>query len=182
VAVRRGVVVLFLCGLPAAGCGDDPGAELDVDTPATLVVTSAAFGEGEDIPVRFTCDGEETSPPLAWSGRSTDSGAWALVVDDPDAPGDTFVHWVVLDIPRTTRSVDPGSVPAGAVEAVNSAGTTTYAGPCPPSGEHHYRFTVYALSTPTGLAEGAGLDDALEAIGSAAVASGTLQGVYTRGS
>jgi Raf kinase inhibitor-like YbhB/YbcL family protein len=117
---------------------------------------------------------------LAWTddagGRPA---AWALVVDDPDAGG-TFVHWVVLDIPPATRSIAAGSVPAGATQAMNSAGSAAYAGPCPPSGTHHYRFTVYALSAPTGLPDGAATEDAIAKIRSAAQAKGTLVGLYAR--
>jgi Raf kinase inhibitor-like YbhB/YbcL family protein len=146
-------------------------------------VTSTEFADGEAIPVAFTCDGAETSPPLAWNGDAgAKPAAWALVVDDPDAPGGTFVHWVVLDIPPATRSVAAGAVPAGSTQATNSSGSAAYAGPCPPSGTHHYRFTVYALTAPTGLADGASTDDALAKIRSAAEAKGTLVGVYARGS
>jgi Raf kinase inhibitor-like YbhB/YbcL family protein len=177
VARRRGILVALLCSLSVAGCGDAP-AELDVDTAATLEVTSEAFSDGGTIPVQFTCDGEETSPPLTWAGPPGDARAWALVVDDPDAPGGTFVHWVVLDVPLATRSLAAGSVPPGTAQAVNSAGQASYAGPCPPSGTHHYRFTVYGLSEPTGLSDGAALDDALQMIRSAASAHGSLVGVY----
>ena len=167
------------------GCGGhDASAPPDVGAAATLVVTSTAFAAGEAIPTRFTCDGQEVSPPLAWTAgdgpTTTRPEAWALVVDDPDAPGGTFVHWVVLDIPPATRSVGVGQVPAGAAQAVSSAGSASYAGPCPPSGTHHYRFTVYALSEPTGLSDGASTDDALAAIRSRADAQGTLVGVYSR--
>jgi Raf kinase inhibitor-like YbhB/YbcL family protein len=144
-------------------------------------VTSASFTDGGAIPVRFTCDGDQTSPPLSWSdGADATPAAWALVVDDPDAPGGTFVHWVVFDIPAGTRSVAPGAVPAGGRQAVGSAGSAGYAGPCPPSGTHHYRFTVYALSAPTGLDDGVGADDALAGIRAGADAQGTLVGTYAR--
>lgn len=161
-----------------AGCGGDQGHEVDTNAAATITVSSPAFAEGNSMPARFTCDGEAVSPPLEWSGGS--AKAWALVVDDPDAPAGTFDHWVVLDIsPRTTR-VQTGRVPAGGVQVVNSSGGATYAGPCPPSGEHHYRFTVYALDAPTGLTKNASLADALDAIGHHATARGTLTVVYAR--
>ncbi len=174
------LVVPLLCCLATAGCADDPAADLDVQAPATVTVTSTAFGEGGGIPTRFTCDGEEISPPLAWESTSGDPRAWALVVDDPDAPGSTFVHWVVLDIPRGTQSVAEASAPAGSVQADNTAGDAGYAGPCPPSGRHRYRFTVYGLSERTGLDDGAALGDALDAISSEAVSRGTLLATYER--
>jgi Raf kinase inhibitor-like YbhB/YbcL family protein len=145
-----------------------------------ITVTSSAFADGEPIPARFSCDGAGVSPPLAWQGVPPDAQAVALVVDDPDAPRGTFVHWVVLDIDPSVTSVDEAGVP-GNVQARNSAGDPTYFGPCPPKGTHHYRFTVYALSAATGLTPGAKLDEALKAIDKAATAQGRLVGTYTRG-
>ena len=178
--------MLTVCGVVVTGCGHDTSAADDggaaATTPSTLAVTSTAFADGASIPVGFTCDGQEQSPPLAWTGdgASAKPAAWALVVDDPDAPGGTFVHWVVLDIPPATRSVAAGAVPPGATQALTSAGSASYAGPCPPSGTHHYRFTVYALSAATGLPDGTSTDEALAAITSTADAQGTLVGTYSR--
>jgi Raf kinase inhibitor-like YbhB/YbcL family protein len=143
-------------------------------------VSSTAFGEGQPIPDRYTCAGDEVSPPLSWSGVPDDAAAVALVVDDPDAPSGTFTHWVVLDIPSTTTSSAEDSVPDGGIQATTSAGDAAYAGPCPPSGTHHYRFTVVALDAETGLAEGASLDEALAAVDDHAIATGVLTGTYSR--
>jgi len=183
--VSRRAVVVLLCAGVVSGCGgeesSDPGAG---DAPSAITVTSTAFTDGGNIPVGFTCDGEETSPPLAWTAgdAAAKPAAWALVVDDPDAPGGTFVHWVVLDIPPATRSLAAGEAPRGATQVTNSAGSAEYAGPCPPSGTHHYRFTVYALPAATGLPADAGIDDALAKVQSSATATGTLVGLYSRGS
>src|SRR4051794_6531450 len=185
-STRLRQAAVLVCGAAVAGCGSDASSDPGVATPgvpASITVTSASFGDGGAIPMRFTCDGGETSPQLAWSGGAgAKPAAWALVVDDQDSPGGTFVHWVVLDIPAGTRSVPAGAVPEGGSQAVGSSGSTGYAGPCPPSGTHHYRFTVYALSAPTGLDDGAGSADALAKIRAAADARGTLVGTYTRGS
>lgn len=178
-AVAR-LVVPLLCCLVVAGCSDDPAGDLHVQAPSSITVTSTAFDAGGAIPARFTCDGEGISPPLAWESTSGAPRAWALVVDDPDAPDGTYVHWVVLDIPRSTRSVAEGTAPAGSVRADNTAGDAGYAGPCPPNGRHRYRFTVYGLSERTGLDGGAALSDALDAISSAAVSRGTLLATYER--
>jgi Raf kinase inhibitor-like YbhB/YbcL family protein len=175
-------LAVFALLLLAAGCGADPtSSPADADAPATITVTSTAFEEGGAIPQKYSCDGDEVSPPLAWSGVPGDAAALALVVDDPDAPSGTFTHWVVLDIPVGTTSSDEGGVPEGGVQAESSAGEATYAGPCPPSGTHHYRFTVVALDADTGLADGAPLDEALAAVDAHAVARGTLTGTYERG-
>lgn len=154
-----------------------PDPPTSVDT--SMRVTSTAFAEGASIPTRFSCDGDGVSPPLAW--ESVDEGqAYALVVDDPDAPGGTFVHWAVVDIAATTSAVAEGSAPVGGVELKNSSGEAAYAPMCPPSGTHHYRFTVYALSEPSGLAADASLRDAFDAVSSLATASGTLTATYSR--
>jgi Raf kinase inhibitor-like YbhB/YbcL family protein len=162
----------------AAGCSGGHGHEVDTDAATTITVRSTAFADGDEVPERFTCDGKGLSPPLEWSGGP--AGAWALVVDDPDAPGGTFIHWVVLDIPTETRRVETGDVPAGGTQVVNSSGHASYFGPCPPSGEHRYRFTVYALDAPTGLTENAKLDDALDVLGRHATSRGTIAATYSR--
>jgi Raf kinase inhibitor-like YbhB/YbcL family protein len=148
--------------------------------PDSITVTSPAFRDGQPIPTRFTCDGANVSPPLAWRGVPPAAKAVALVVDDPDAPRGTFVHWVLLDLTPGTGSIAEGSAPAGATQATNSAGKATYFGPCPPSGTHHYRFTVYALTSATGLPTGANLNQALKAIDASAIARGRLVGTYAR--
>ncbi|GAB3450200.1 YbhB/YbcL family Raf kinase inhibitor-like protein [Phycicoccus ginsengisoli] len=150
-----------------------------VNAPSTITVTSEAFVEGGTVPRRYTCDGPGTSPPLAWSGVPTGAAALALVVDDPDAPSGTFTHWVLLDLPPSTRSIPEGVTPPG-VQARNSAGKAAWMGPCPPSGTHHYRFTVVALRSPTGLRDGAALADALEAVRGGALAQGRLTATYRR--
>jgi Raf kinase inhibitor-like YbhB/YbcL family protein len=96
------------------------------------------------------------------------------------APRGTFTHWVLLDLEPVTATIIEGEVPAGAKQASNSAGRPAYFGPCPPSGTHHYRFTVYALSEATGLPDGANLDEALAAIDGRALARGRLTGLYSR--
>lgn len=160
-----------------AGCGDDD-SEVESEAPVSITVTSSAFGEGSPIPEVYSCRGRNVSPPLEWSGAPVDAAALALVVDDPDAPRGTYTHWVVLDIERSATSVPEGSVPAGGVEATNSAGDAGYAGPCPPSGTHRYRFTIYALSGRTGFADGAKLNEALDQISQKAIARGTLTGTF----
>jgi Raf kinase inhibitor-like YbhB/YbcL family protein len=180
--VRRHTRHLWLLAtlVSLAGCGDPSEEEPAVTAPDVITVTSTAFQNDQPIPARFSCDGDNVSPPLAWQGVPAEARALALVVDDPDAPRGTFVHWVVLDISPSSTSVPEAQVPAGGRQATNSADNSAYFGPCPPSGTHHYRFTVYALSAPTGLPDGTKLGRALEAIESAAVARGRLVGTYAR--
>ena len=174
--------LVALAAVAASCSGGQPTTpeESIVTARDAISVTSTAFRDGQPIPAQFTCDGKGGSPPLAWEGVPAGAAALALVVDDPDAPRGTFVHWVVLDIPLGTTAVQGGAVPAGGAQARNTAGHASYYGPCPPSGMHHYRFTVYALSRPTGLPDGAALDQALRAVGSAATAQGRLVGTYAR--
>ncbi|MGZ4427854.1 MAG: YbhB/YbcL family Raf kinase inhibitor-like protein [Nocardioidaceae bacterium] len=171
------LVAACACGLSGCASSSRPGTP---DAPAGIRVTSPAFPAGGRVPVRFTCDGAQISPPLAWRGVPHRARALALVVDDPDAPGGTFIHWVVLDIPVSVHGVGAGHVPRGGVQARSSAGHAAYTGPCPPGGTHHYRFTVYALSARTGLRQGAATGAALTAIAHAAVAQGRLGATYRR--
>ncbi|MEN3361924.1 MAG: hypothetical protein V7637_5906 [Mycobacteriales bacterium] len=178
-------MIAALLFVGCAGCGGGsapaPGAPTGPTTsaPAAVTVTSSAFAAGAQIPGRYTCAGAGDAPPLAWAGADP-ARPLALVVDDPDAPGGTFVHWVVLDLPPGTASLPSATaVPAGAHQATNSAGAAAWAAPCPPSGTHHYRFTVYVLSAPTRLGDGVDKSDAEAAIQRLAAASGQLVGVVT---
>jgi len=183
--VASRTVTLWLVALAASALsctGGQPSTreEIAVKAPDAITVSSPAFRDGRPIPTRFTCDGDGVPPPLSWSGVPQGAEALALVVDDPDAPRGTFVHWVVLDLPAGTPGLDDEAVPSSAVQAKNSAGRASYFGPCPPSGSHHYRFTVYALSQRTRLHTGADLDKALRAVQTSATAQGTLVGTYAR--
>ena len=169
-----GASVLGGCGL----FGDDV-TEPARTAPATLVLTSPAFADGGTVPQRYTCTGRNESPPLQWAGVPDDAGSLALVVTDPDAPGGTYVHWVVFNLDKATRSLSAGSLPAGTLQARNSAGHARYDGPCPPNGTHHYRFTVYALRSATTLDNGIDTARALDAIDGKAIGRGTLVGTVT---
>jgi len=118
---------------------------------AKLSLTSSAFDDGEPIPAKYSCKGEDVSPPLAWTGIPSDARALVLFVDDPD--GRDWVHWSVLDLPATDgtspEGVDPGAT--SPQQGTNDFRKVGYGGPCPPSGTHHYRFTLYALARPLAL-------------------------------
>jgi Raf kinase inhibitor-like YbhB/YbcL family protein len=151
-----------------------------VTGPTRITVQSTEFSAGGPIPTRYTCDGDNISPPLSWAGIPPNSASLALVVDDPDAPSGTFTHWVVVNINPAITSLRAGEVPAGAQQVANSAGDAAYFGPCPPSGTHHYRFTVYALPQPLEPDRTRSLNEALTAIRRAATAQGQLVGTYRR--
>ncbi len=117
----------------------------------TFTLRSRAFASGGAIPALYTCDGVDTSPDLSWNGVPDGTAALVLVVDDPDAGG--FVHWLVLDMPPSRASLARGAGQAdGSLQqGTNDFGSAAWGGPCPPSGDHHYRFTLYALAAPLGL-------------------------------
>jgi Raf kinase inhibitor-like YbhB/YbcL family protein len=167
--------------LALAGCGSNP-PPVTTPTPSStraLAVRSDVFTAGKTIPFDYTCRGSGLFPPLSWSGDLSGIAALALVVDDPDAPGGDFLHWVVLDLPPTTTGISTTNLPAGAHQAKNSAGTLGWTPPCPPAGTHRYRFTVYGLTAPTGLADGVEPVAAQAAIVKAASVSGQLVGTVS---
>lgn len=112
-------------------------------------LSSPAFKAGASIPVRFTCDGKGISPPLAWHGVPKGTRTLALIADDPDAPGGTFVHWVLYNLPASVTHLAAGLSPSNSLQGArfgtNSRGDAAYTGMCPPSGVHHYHFKLYAL-------------------------------------
>jgi Raf kinase inhibitor-like YbhB/YbcL family protein len=182
--MTRAVVLLTTIVLTVgAGCGDDKTVEGSApEAPAHMRITSPAFSSGGVIPERFTCDGEDISPPLSWPHVPTGVRAFALMMEDADAPGGTFVHWNLFDIPAGVRGTRTGQAPKGSVEGDTSFGVTGYGGPCPPKGDepHHYAFLVYALSSKIGLKEGASPEEVRDAVGARALARGELQGLFGR--
>ena len=137
------------------GAGGDAATETATDA-GSFVLTSTAFAEGAPVPAKYTCDGANVSPALAWSGAPSATKSFVLVVDDPDAPGTTpFVHWVVFDLAGSTTAIAEGATVG--TGGKNGFGTNVYGGPCPPAGKvHHYRFQLRALDiAPLGAAAGA---------------------------
>ena len=150
-----------------------------------MVLTSMAFKEGGEIPQKYTCDGENVSPPLAWNGVPEGAKSLALIVDDPDAPSGTFVHWVLYRLPATTTELAEavpvhGALPSGAVQGRNGFKKVGYGGPCPPSGTHRYYFHLYALKDSLRLEPGATRQDLDAAMESLIIARTQLMGRYTR--
>lgn len=192
--MRRSTLVLLTSLLAVAGlaaCGDDYGnddAEEARSTEETeaiaaeLVLTSEAFADGEAIPVEFTCEGAGTSPPLAWSSVPDGTDSLLLVVDDPDAPGGSFIHWVVEGVDPSSGAIPAGDPPDGVIEGTNGAGATGWAPPCPPPGDgpHRYVFQLLALSAPLDAPDGADAETALAAAEETTLATTTLTGTYAR--
>lgn len=118
---------------------------------SSMKLASPAYAMGASIPALYTCDGKNISPPLEWQGVPAGTQSFALIVDDPDAPGGTWVHWVLYNLPAHSRqlpaAVKHEDLPAGTLAGLNSWGKTGYGGPCPPSGRHRYFHKLYALDT-----------------------------------
>jgi Raf kinase inhibitor-like YbhB/YbcL family protein len=178
-------LLLILCTLVACQGGVEEPQVLDT-TGANLKVESSAFQAGEDIPARYTCDGDDVSPPLSWSEPPAGTQSLALICDDPDAPAGTWTHWVLFNLPATARSLSEGIPPDGVVEGVgahgsNSWGRLGYGGPCPPGGAaHRYLFKLVALDTRLDLPAGASKEDLERSMEGHIRAEGQLTGSYGR--
>lgn len=144
---------------------------------ATMKITSTAFDDGENIPRKYTCDGDNVNPPITIEGVPAETESLVLIVDDPDAPGGTWDHWVVWDIPPITEILE-NSVPG--VQGMNDSERQRYSGPCPPSGIHRYFFKVYALDTTLNLDPSSTKPDVEEAMKGHVLAHGQLVGLYGR--
>jgi Raf kinase inhibitor-like YbhB/YbcL family protein len=151
----------------------------------SITIKSSAFKEGEPIPKKYTCDGEDLSPELSWNGAPEETKTYALINDDPDAPGKTWVHWVLFNIPGSTTSL-PENIPAdkeltdGSRQGTNDFRKIGYGGPCPPGGTHRYYFKLYALDTELTLKPGALKQELLAAMKGHILDEGQLMGTYSR--
>ena len=170
-------MVLFM----EAGCSkqDTPAASEGV-MEMTIQITSSAFTEGGKIPHQYTCDDVDVSPPLSWSGIPTNTVSLVLIVDDPDAPAGTWVHWVLFNLPSDLNGLEQGGSGIG-VEGKNDFRRLGYGGPCPPKGStHRYYFKVYALDTPLDLQSGATKAQVERLMQGHILAQGQLMGKYGR--
>ncbi len=188
--MRAGGLVLAAC-LLAGACGGGGsgggGGERSVlqpgeRRPTGMRVTSPAFAAEASVPERFSCEGDNVPPPLRWEGTPGGTTEVAVVVEDPDAPSGTFVHWLVVGIDPGTTIIEPETLPPGAEVLPGSSDNATYVGPCPPdgSGTHRYFFEVYALPRRPELPEGAPPLEKVRAIRETASAGGWLVGTFTR--
>jgi Raf kinase inhibitor-like YbhB/YbcL family protein len=147
---------------------------------------SPAFRPGGDIPAKYTCDGADVSPPLSWSDPPGGTKGFALIVDDPDAPAGTWVHWVLYAMPATLREIPEGvpardAVPGTGTQGVNDFRRTGYGGPCPPRGPaHRYFFKLYAVDTEVTLAARRTKADVLKAIDGHVLQRAEVMGRYKR--
>jgi hypothetical protein len=144
-----------------------------------ITVTSSAFSPGGNIPEQFSCKGTNLNPPLQFSGIPANAKSLVLIMDDPDAPGGLFTHWLVWNIDPATTHISERSLPAGAVQGSNDFGNAGYGGPCPPSGTHRYFFRIFALDQKLDLKSGAKRKALENALAGHIVAQGELMGRFS---
>jgi Raf kinase inhibitor-like YbhB/YbcL family protein len=146
---------------------------------------SPAFNQQEEIPSKYTCDGEDISPPLKWENLPTGTESLAVIMDDPDAPIGTWIHWVLFNLPADKNSLSenmPNSseLPTGGKHGINSWGRPGYGGPCPPAGTHRYFFKLYALDTILDIPSGIGKKKLLQLMEGHILDHSELVGLYKR--
>jgi Raf kinase inhibitor-like YbhB/YbcL family protein len=152
----------------------------------TLSISSPAFQEGERIPTKYTCEGQNVSPQLEWSGVPEKALSLAVIMDDPDAPAGVFTHWVIFNNPPDSLTAPEAllkepQLSSGTRQGINDAGKIGYYGPCPPPGRpHRYRFTLYALDKELDLKAGASKEQLLRAMEGHILEQARLTGIYQR--
>jgi Raf kinase inhibitor-like YbhB/YbcL family protein len=146
-----------------------------------MEITSTAFEQNGNIPALYTCDGEDKHPPLQFENVPNNAASLALIVSDPDAVGKKpFYHWAVFNIDPRTDRIEEDSMPATAMEGRNDFRKGEYGGPCPPSGTHHYVFTLYALDSPLHLEKGTTVEELIKEIKGHTLETAELVGLYSR--
>ncbi len=143
-------------------------------------IKSPSFAAGGPIPAQFSCKGSDTNPPLVFENVPAGTKSLVLIVDDPDAPGGTWVHWVMWNIQPDAGRIEADSAPRGAVQGINSWGKTGYGGPCPPSGTHHYHFKLYALDTKLSLDSSSGKPELEAAMQGHILAHSEVIGLFSK--
>ena len=177
--------------LNASACRKQPEQpplpDTDGSEQRSLKLTSKAFADGATIPAPYTCDGANVSPPLQWNAAPAAAKSLALVVDDPDAPGGTYTHWLVYNLPLDAKELNEATtalttLPGNAQQGSNDFGNAGYGGPCPPPGDapHRYHFTLYALNTTLDLPANPKRDQIRRAMLGHIIDQGELTGRYQR--
>ena len=172
--------------MAGAGCAPKAEPEEPAKGAGKLVVLCPTFADGAPMPVKYTDDGDNVSPPLRWTGIPESTRSITVICDDPDAPGGAWVHWILFNIPATETGLEEGipeaeKLPNGARHGLNDFGRPGYGGPAPPSGKvHHYRFRVYALDAVMILKPRVRRDELEQNMKGHILASGELIGTYKR--
>lgn len=175
--MKKPTIVLILAVAAAFFCCGNSTAQKYEEGGQEMKITSPSFKNNEKMPVKFTYDGEDINPSLRIENLPEGTKSLALIVDDPDAPMKTWVHWVVYDIPLINR-IDEDSIPGK--QGINDSGAKDYHGPCPPSGTHRYYFKIYALNKILALNDGISKMDLEKAMQGSILSSAELVGLYNR--
>jgi Raf kinase inhibitor-like YbhB/YbcL family protein len=181
------IVVVMIVGLAALALYLAPMVTYSEKTAAvSFKLGSEAFSDGGVIPAKYTCDGLDVSPPLHWSDYPPTTKSFVLIVEDVDAPGGIFTHWLLYNIPANINRLEEGvekvdKLPSGALQGVNDFGRVGYGGPCPPSGKpHRYVFKMYALDEVLDLKPRMSRQELLNSIKGHVIAEARLTGTYSR--
>jgi Raf kinase inhibitor-like YbhB/YbcL family protein len=177
------LLVALLAACSVFDKNDSPEAlPNEEEIPMSMILTSSAFADGGTIPARHARQGGNVSPPLSWSGAPAGTSSFALIVDDPDAPGGDWVHWLVYNLPAATTGLPESitALPGGTAQGKNGWGAAQYDGPQPPSGTHRYVFKLYALDVVLDLDPGASKAALLQAMEGHVLARAQLIGKYTK--
>jgi len=183
--MRRGIGWMLI-GVMSLVCLGSHGHALSAPKGGrAMKIFSSAFKDGQRIPSKYTCDGEDISPPLEWESVPDGTRSFSLICDDPDAPVGTWVHWVVYDIPPEAKKLGENTAPeresaSGMRQGKNGWARIGYGGPCPPSGSHRYYFKLYALDAESGLKPGATKEQLLQSMKGHVLAETQLMGTYSR--
>jgi Raf kinase inhibitor-like YbhB/YbcL family protein len=156
-----------------------PQTNVNDQTLANMKITSSAFKNNENVPSKYTCDGNNINPPLTFSDVPKNTKSLVLIVDDPDAPAGIWTHWTLWNIPPDTQIIPEGSEPSSTVQGKTSFGTNKYGGPCPPSGTHHYYFKLYALDSVLNLSEKTDSGNLQKAMSGHVIEQTQLVGLYS---
>jgi hypothetical protein len=177
IVIGLGVYYVVQPFIPKHSTGVSPSPTV---TQVSMKLTSPAFDNYQKIPSLYTCDGNKMHPPLTIAGVPSGVKSLVLIVDDPDAPTGIFTHWVIWNIRPDTTGIEEGKVPTESQEGTNSAGSIGYTPPCPPSGQHRYFFTLYALDAKLGLDGKATKTDVERDMSGHVMAQSLFVGVYSR--
>lgn len=168
----------------ASGCTSQESNQTENGT-GEFAITSSAFTQGKDIPVKYTADGENVSPPLAWTSAPADTKTFTIICEDPDSTGGSFIHWIVFNIPADVTKLDEGitnqeTLENGAKQGLNSFNTIGYSGPAPPPGQtHRYAFKIYALDIELNLEPGSTIEQVNNVMEGHILAQTQITGRYT---
>jgi len=158
---------------------------LEMEEAMSIELTSSAFAQGQSIPAKYSCNGEDISPALIWGEPPAGTQSFALIMDDPDAPVGTWDHWILFNIPASTRGLpeafpSDAVLPDGAMSGKNGWDRMGYGGPCPPSGTHRYYFRLYALDEMLAISAGASKGELEKAMTGHILAKGELMGTFSK--